>query len=500
MKSIHVATGVAKWLLLQYALLVLLPYIFEGIYGDGLLVLTFLYTLAYVAYGEYMPVEKRHTFILMPYLAYLVIAVPPSLIIDEWHLSLWLCALWPLYGLGCFIAVKYVKRWYRQMKSRYQYGGAAAMFAIALLFIALKCICVSWECLGQGSFEGEKKDILDRRDYLADRLVTEPQRVLDAMPSAIGEQFQGEWALYSCSMFSAALVNITQLYPETKADNLQKIDSLIKIVMSDELRKYDRMRWYEDPLETLDGDKSHVSYLSHLAWMMCGYKKAGGDGKYDKMLASLCRTMNRRIHESKAMNLPTYPGEAVYVPDMLVAIVALNEYADLYGGKYRSTVKKWVDRARKEWRDEKSGLLVSFLKEDGRQYEDSPVKGSYSALNCYYLTFIDKAFAREQYDTLKSLFWKDTWVTGLKEYWDRWYYFGLDIDAGFILFELSPSGTAFMTGAATYFADNDVRSGILKTAEIAGHTVGIGDRRHYLLGNVALVGEAIMLAMRTHKK
>ena len=237
MKSIDVATGVAKWLLLQYALLVLLPYIFEGIYGDGLLVLTFLYTLAYVAYGEYMPVEKRHTFILMPYLAYLVIAVPPSLIIDEWHLSLWLCALWPLYGLACFIGVKYVKRWYRQMKSRFQYGGAAAKFAIALLFIALKCICVSWECLGQGSFEDEKKDILDRRDYLADRLVTEPQRVLDAMPSAIGEQFQGEWALYSCSMFSAALVNITQLYPETKADNLQKIDSLIKIVMSDELRK-----------------------------------------------------------------------------------------------------------------------------------------------------------------------------------------------------------------------------------------------------------------------
>ena len=318
------------------------------------------------------------------------------------------------------------------------------------------------------------------------------------MPSAIGEQFVGEWALYSCSMLSAALVNISQLYPETRAENLQKIDSLIDIVMSDELRTYDRMRWHEDPLETLDGDNSHVSYLSHLAWMICGYKKAGGDGKYDELLASLCRTINRRIHESVAMNLPTYPGGAVYVPDMLVAIVALNEYADLYGEKYRSTVKRWIERAWKEWLDEKSGLLVSFMKEDGRQYEDSPVKGSYSALNCYYLTFIDKAFAREQYVTLRSLFWKDTWVTGLKEYWDRWYYFGLDIDAGFILFELSPSGTAFLTGAATFLGDNEVRNGILKTAEIAGHTVGCGNNRHYLLGNVALVGEAIMLAMRTH--
>lgn len=491
MKSIDIAASVCKWFLLQYVLLALMPYFFEGIYGDGLLVLTFLYTTAYAVYWEYVPEEKRRTWLFVPYIAYLVIAVALSLIVDKWRLSLWLCALWPLYGLACFIVAKYVRKWRGKLKGGYK-------FAIVLLFIVLKCISVAWERAGQGSFEGEKKDILDRRDYLADRLVTEPQRVLDAMPSAIGEQFVGEWALYSCSMLSAALVNISQLYPETRAENLQKIDSLIDVVMSDELRKYDRMRWDEDPLETLDGNNSHVSYLSHLAWMICGYKKAGGDGKYDNLLASLCRTMNRRIHESKAMNLPTYPGEAVYVPDMLVAIVALNEYADIYGGKYRSTVEAWVERARKEWLDEKSGLLVSFLKEDGNQYEEMPVKGSYSALNCYYLTFIDKAFAREQYDTLKSLFWKDTWVTGLKEYWDRWYYLGMDIDAGFILFELSPSGTAFLAGPATYFGDAQVRSGILKTAEIAGHTVGCGDRRHYLLGNVALVGEAIMLAMRTH--
>ena len=45
-----------------------------------------------------------------------------------------------------------------------------------------------------------------------------------------------------------------------------------------------------------------------------------------------------------------------------------------------------------------------------------------------------------------------------------------------------------------------IRKGILKTAEIAGHTIKMGDKRHYLLANVALVGEAIMLAMRTNYK
>jgi hypothetical protein len=369
-----------------------------------------------------------------------------------------------------------------------------------LLVIVLKSVSVSYICREHDAIESEKVDILERRNYLVDKLVTSPREVLDEMPMGIGVQFQGEWALYSCSMLSAALVNISQLYPETKEENLQYIDTLIQIVMSPEMRYYDTMRWNEDPLESLNGDNSHVSYLSHLAWMICGYKEIGGSNKYDKLLSSLCTTMNHRIVLSKGFNLPTYPGEAVYIPDMLVAIVALEKYADMNHGKYRSTVRKWINKAKKEWMDEETGLLVSFVDENGKPYKEAPVKGSYAALNCYYLTFIDEALAKQQHEKLKDLFWKDGFVSGLKEYWDRTCPIGLDMDAGPILFELSPSGTAFFTGSATYFDDSEVRTEILRTAEIAGHTIRIGNKRHYLLANVALVGEAIMLAMRTNIK
>ena len=74
----------------------------------------------------------------------------------------------------------------------------------------------------------------------------------------------------------------------------------------------------------------------------------------------------------------------------------------------------------------------------------------------------------------------------------------MDADAGPVIMNLSPSGTAFAIGAATFFGDNDFRRGLLKTAEIAGHTVGWGDSRHYLLADLAIVGEAITLAMRTN--
>lgn len=68
------------------------------------------------------------------------------------------------------------------------------------------------------------------------------------------------------------------------------------------------------------------------------------------------------------------------------------------------------------------------------------------------------------------------------------------------IFGLSPSGTAFGIGCATYFDDTNLRKHLMKTAEIAGHTISWNDKRHYLLANIALVGEAITLAMRTTRR
>ena len=348
-----------------------------------------------------------------------------------------------------------------------------------------------------GSFETERTDILNRRNYLIEKVIVEPEKLLAEMPTAVGPQFQGEWALYSASMLSASLTNIAHIYPETKQESLQNIDKLIQIVMSPELRQYDTDRWGEDPLETLDGDESHISYISHLAWMISGYKQLGGDKKYDKLYKQLCETMNRRILQSPNLNLQTYPGEFIYVPDMLVAIVALSNYSKQNKGEYWPTVHSWLQLMQNDWIDEKSGQIASFIPDGEIWIGKLPAKGSYSALSCYYLTFVDEEFAKEQYDILKKNFYQKRFITGFREYYDKTCLWGFDIDAGPILFNLSPTGTAFGIGPATYFEDWEARKGMLKTAELAGFTVGNKDQRHYLLANVALVGEAITLAMRT---
>lgn len=375
------------------------------------------------------------------------------------------------------------------------------LFLITLtILVLIKVVWVAWGCWSIGNNEKEMNDILQRKNWLVDKIVVEPRQLLKEMPGGLGLQFQGEWALYSCSMLSKALSNISILYPEAKQESINTIDSLIQIVKSPELRLYDKMRWEEDPLDSIAGDKSHISYLSHLAWMIGNYRKIGGGDKFNALHDSLCEAMNRRMLKSDCLNLPTYPGEDIYIPDMLVAIVALSDFADLNNGKYQNTVNRWIQRAKSEWIDSETGLLRSFLPLDGDTSVKSPIKGSYSTLNTYYLTQIDPEFAKEQYTHLKEVFLKDSWLTGFKEYLDGSGFLGMDVDAGPIIFGLSPSGTAFGIGCATYFNDADLRSHLLKTAEIAGHTIIWNNKRHYLLANIALVGEAITLAMRTTYK
>lgn len=466
--------------------MILLPYTWG--YVCVLSVLICLYTIIYGFYRE--AIGKRvatHSLFhcLIVYCIYAIITILGYFLWQEAFPALWICLLMPVAGLIFYGFVSW-RKWL----------GLGLFF---VLLVSLRVISFHIECRGQGPVEGERMEVLARRDYLISRLVRSPKEVLKAMPAAIGPQFQGEWALYSCSMLSAALVNISSLYPDTQEDNLRYIDSLIQVVLSPELRAYDKQRWAEDPLESLDGDLSHVSYLSHLAWMMGGYRAAGGDGRYDEWHFMLCEAMNRRLLESECMNLPTYPGEVIYVPDMLVAIIALAQYSLLHDARYSSTVQKWLSLAKGQWVDERTGLLVSFLREDGTQIENAPVKGSYTALNISYLTYLDVDFAQEQYLIFRDLFWKDAAISGFKEYHDSDNFWGMDIDAGPVVFGLSPSGTAFSLGAVSYFGDDVLRSEILRTAELAGYTLRRAGTRHYALAELALVGEAIMLCMRTRR-
>ena len=100
---------------------------------------------------------------------------------------------------------------------------------IVAILITVKVIWVVSATIGYGSLEGERKEIVHRANYLTSMVCTSPQQLLDEMPSSIGKQFQGEWAVYSCSMTSAALANIAILYPQNKELAIKFIGQIIDI-------------------------------------------------------------------------------------------------------------------------------------------------------------------------------------------------------------------------------------------------------------------------------
>lgn len=231
--------------------------------------------------------------------------------------------------------------------------------------------------------------------------------------------------------------------------------------------------------------------------MISGYKTIGGDGRYDSLFDTLCEAMARRLRSSPNFNVTTFPGSTVFIPDVLVAIVALSNYAKLNGGKYRDVVDAWLANMKANHIDPKTGLIASVLRDSQRKGKGRALMGSYTSLSVYYLTFVDEEFAREQYELLKKSFYKKGLFSGLREKikGSKGGYYMLD--SGPVLFGLSPSGTAFGIGGATYFGDDKTRTQFLRTGEWAGFSVVRKDYRHYLLADVALVGEAITLAMRT---
>ena len=103
---------------------------------------------------------------------------------------------------------------------------------IIMLLIAVKAIWVSCATSGHGSFHEEKKEIIRRANYLTSKVATSPQQLMNEMPSSIGAQFQGEWALYTCSMTAAALANIAILYPQNKETAIKFIGQIIDIALS----------------------------------------------------------------------------------------------------------------------------------------------------------------------------------------------------------------------------------------------------------------------------
>lgn len=365
----------------------------------------------------------------------------------------------------------------------------------AIVLIALTVVKIPWVMImvedGASLLAGEtKSDLLARRDYLIGRVHVHDLGV-NQMPSYLESQFQGEWAVGTYSMFTAALTNIAFMFPETRSEALMVIDNLIERVRTPEIRLFDTQRWGEDPLESLDSDNGHIGYLGHLNWMISAHYFLGGDDRYDVLFSSITASLYRRLKNSPALCLETYPHE-IYVADNLVVFASIANFSRLRQGEYGDLARSWIAHAKLSLLDPTLGLLPFHL--DSACKAIGGVRGSGAGWASFYLPYIDNEFATEQFKNLKKHLLQTRIITGIREYPKN--VFGLgDVDSGPVLLGFSPSGTGFAVGGAAHTKDAELLTDLLFTSEVVGSSIEWNGKRNYLLA--PLVGESIMLAMKT---
>lgn len=391
-----------------------------------------------------------------------------------------------------------MKTKYLPSKGNLLLGGMEAMTTFApLLLGALSPKKPSPEnyAASANDIDKEKEEILQRAEWLSQKLITTPGELLNSYPRILGPYYGPQWSIYSCVMFIAALSNIARIWPDQKEKNLRKIEKLLQLLLSEELRRYDTREWREDALASLSGEKDHLTYLSLLAWAISLYRLAGGSDKFDNLFKRCCESLNRRMLNNRHLNLKSFPDKPFFSADILVALVAFHNHTLLFDDRYESTIKRWLQLSRTNWRDFKTGLFVSTL----YPRRKGPVKGCYAGLNNFWLTLLGQpVFAEAQYTGMKKYLASSGKLTGIREYLNKSPKLAFDPNSGPIVDGMSPSGTAFAIGSATYHGDWKFRNDMLATAQKAGGDVKRNNMRHYKLGEFSLVGEATVLAMRTN--
>ena len=379
------------------------------------------------------------------------------------------------------------------------FGGLGALKTFAPLLLGYttnKKPSIEYYTTSIETMDKEKEEILQRAEWLSRKLITNPKDLLESYPRILGSYYGPQWSIYSCVMFIAALSNISRIWPEQKVICLERIEKLLQLLLSEELRRYDTKEWKEDALATLSGNKDHLTYLSLLAWSISLYRIAGGGTQHDQLFKDCCEALHRRMLGNPYLNLKSFPNKPYFSSDFLVALVAFHNHTILFkDDKYEEAITRWLNLSNSVWKHSKTGLLVSTLYTQRK----GPVKGCYTALNNFWLTLLSQPkYSKDQYLRMKNHLAKSGKLTGIREYLYKSPKLAFDPNSGPVVDGMSPSGTAFAIGSATYYGDWRFRNEMLATAQKAGGDVQKKGMRHYKLGEFALVGEATVLAMRTN--
>jgi hypothetical protein len=307
-------------------------------------------------------------------------------------------------------------------------------------------------------------------------------------------QFDGEWRFATYMMAGMGFGQTALEHPEWRAGHLELMSQCIRRILSPGARAFDRDRWSNDAIESLDTDSDHAAFLGYFNLLLSLHRLIDAKSHYADLNDRITAALVRRIRRSKLMLLQSYPGE-VYPIDNAAVIGSIGLYDRATGANHRELIRDWFDRCRRDYLDPKTGLLYQAVDAaSGKPMDEA--RGSGTCVSVYFLSFADLAFSLELFQSAKEHLASSYFGFGLVREYSASSKGGRgDIDSGPVLLGYSVSATGFCIAGCRIHGDAEYYGRLYRTAYLFGAPVDRDDYRQFVTGGP--IGDAIMFAMLT---
>jgi len=361
-----------------------------------------------------------------------------------------------------------------------------------VLFLGCAATLPHWWCGIEGKkwFAGDPAQVasLAREvSAIVDRGVSEEEFTSDS------SLFRHEWQFGTYQMAALGLLQVCMEHPELRVEFLPVAERAIDHLLSKEMRAFDAKSWDEDPLASLDGPSGHAAYLGYTNLVLALHRRVVPQSRFAALNDQISNALARRLRNSPAGILQTYPLEA-YPVDNASVLGSPLLHQKYFGGSHADVTGPMLQRFQNTWRDTKSGLLFQAIDACNGNVVDQP-RASGSALAAYFLSFGESGTAELLLHALKQECTRSLADFGFVREYPREVSGRGDIDSGPVIFGVSPSATGFMLASCRTFNDEKLFVQLYRTAHLMGVPVATGNRRQFVTGGP--LGNAILLAMLT---
>jgi hypothetical protein len=308
-----------------------------------------------------------------------------------------------------------------------------------------------------------------------------------------------EFMLFTLSFTSLAMRNITLKDSSFKNQAVKMIDKAIENTMSDTIYRF---YFYpnQNPFETEIDSNASVLYLGHLNLMLGTFRMFSKSSKYNILHDKISKNLYNRYKKTPFMCLTSYP-QMIWIADNTVALASLKLHSKITGSPYQSICQTWVDYAKINFIDRKTGLLYSTLDHKTGKTLEEP-RGSMLGWSILFIAEFDIDFAREMYHNYKEKM-SDNFIFFrlFKEKFNHTESNHGDIDSGPIIYGYSIPANAFAFAGAVLMNDLQTANQIHRIIRIGRKyeedELMIKFRTRFIEEQFSPMGEALFLYFET---